>query len=140
MSISGRAAKFAQNVPKKVSVDCIKCPCQVNEGHVYVFILFTTSFLQLPGNKYYVNCAASAPEPALIFRQDKINHMLEMTGDHDFSQHLACNREKGDATIVATFCSVTILPVYKNNVGIFPLLWETFSGLAVKDEIMQPSV
>ena len=22
---SGRAAKFAQNVPKKVSVDCIKC-------------------------------------------------------------------------------------------------------------------
>ena len=73
-------------------------------------------------------------------RQDKINYVLEKTGEHDFSQHFACNREKGNATTVATFCSVTLLLVYKNNVGIFPLLWETFSGPAVKDKIMQPSV
>ena len=98
-------------------------------------MLFTTFFLLLPGNKY-VNCAASALEPTLRFRQDKINHVLEKTGEHDFSQHFACYREKGDAT----FCSVTNLLVYKNNVGIFPLLWETCSGPAVKDEIMQPFV
>ena len=66
--------------------------------------------------------------------------MLEKTGEHDFSYHFACNRDKGNATTVATFCSVTLLLVYKNNVGIFPLLWETLSGPAVKDEIMQPSV
>ena len=103
-------------------------------------MLFTTFFLQLPGNKYHVNCAASAPEPALRFRQDKINQVLEKTGEHDFSQHFAGYREKGDATTVVTFCSVTLLLVYKNNVGIFPLLWETFSRPAVKDKIMQPSV
>ena len=103
-------------------------------------MLFTTFFLQLPGNKYHVNCAASTREPALRFRQDKIYHVLEKTGEHDFSQNFACYREKGDATTVATFCSVSILLVYKNNVGILPLLWETISGPAVKDKIMQPSV
>ena len=96
--------------------------------------------MQLPDNKYHVNCAASAPEPSLRFRQDKINHVLEKTDEHDFSQYFACYREKGDATTVATFCSVTRLLVYKNNVGIFSLLWETTSGPAVKDKIMQPSV
>ena len=103
-------------------------------------MLFTTFFLQLPGNKYHIICAASTPELALRFRHDKINYVLEKTGEHDFSQHFACYREKGNATTVATFCSVTILLVYKNNVGIFPLLWETFSELAVNDKIMQPSV
>ena len=93
-----------------------------------------------PGNKYNVNCAASAPEPALRFRQDKINHVLEKTGEHDFSQPFACYREKVDATTVATFCSVTHLLVYKNNVGIFPLLQETFSGPTLKNKIMQPSL
>ena len=103
-------------------------------------MLFTTFSLQLPGNKYKVNCVASTPEPALRFRQDKINHVIEKTGEHDISQHFACFREKGDATTVATFCSVTLLLVHKNNVGIFLLLWETFSGPAVKDKSMQPSV
>ena len=93
-----------------------------------------TFFLQLPGNKYHVNYAA------LRLRQDKINNMLEKTGEHDFSQHFACYGVKGDAKTVATFCSVILLLVYKNNVGIFPLLWETFSGPAVKDKIIQPSV
>ena len=60
--------------------------------------------------------------------------------EHDFSQHFACYREKGDATTVATFCSVTLLLVYNNNVDIFPLLWETLSGQAIKDKMMQPSV
>ena len=103
-------------------------------------MLFTPFFLQLPGNKYHVDCAASAPEPALRFRHDKINHVHEKTGEHDFNQHLACYGKKGDATTVATICSVTLLLVYKNNVGIFPLLWETFSGPTVKNKIMQPSV
>ena len=77
------------------------------------------------------------PVPALRFRQDKINHVLEKTDEHDFSQHFACYREKGDATTVATFSSVTPLLVCKNNAGIFPLLWETFSGPSVKDKIMR---
>ena len=97
-------------------------------------------FLLLLGNKYHINCAASTPEPALRFRQDKINYVLEKTGEHDFSQHFACTGEKGDATTVSTFCEVIPLLAYKNNVCIFPLLWETFSGPAVKDKIMQPSV
>ena len=91
-------------------------------------------------NKYHVNCVASPLELALRLRQDKINNMLEKTGEYDFSQHFACNREKGNATTVATFCSVTLLLVYKNSVGIFSLLWETLNGPAVKDKIMQPSV
>ena len=97
-------------------------------------------FLAVAGQQIscHVNCAASAPEPALTFWHDKINHVLEKTGEHDFSQH--CYREKGDATTVATFCSVTPFLVCKNNVGIFPLLWEAFSGPAVKDKIMQSSV
>ena len=134
------AAKFAQNVPKKVSIDCIRYLCQINEGHIYVLMLFMTFFLQLPGSKYHVNCAASAQEPALRIRQDKINHVLEKNGEREFSQHFACFRGKGDVTTVAIFCSVTLLLVCKNNVGIFPLLWETLSGPAVKDKIMQPSV
>ena len=103
-------------------------------------MLFTKFFLQLPGIKYHVNCAASVPKPALRFRYDKINYVLEKTGEHDLCQHCACNREKGDATTVATFCSVTNLLVNKNNVGIFSLLRETLSGTAVKDKIMQPFV
>ena len=78
------------------------------------------SFLQLPGNKYHVKCAASTLEPALRFRQGKIYYVLEKTGEHDFSQHIACYREKGDATTVATLCSAILLLAYKNNVGIFP--------------------
>ena len=89
--------------------------------------------MQLPDNKYHVNCAASTPEPALRFRQDKINYVLEKTGEHDLSQHFACNREKGNSTTVATFCSVPLLFVNKNNVGIFPLLWVKFGRPAVKD-------
>ena len=69
-----------------------------------------------------------------------INYVLEKTGEHDFSQHFACYREMGDATTVATFCAVTLLLVCKNNVGIFQLMWERFSGPAVKDKIMQPYV
>ena len=103
-------------------------------------MLFTLFFLQLPGNKYHVNCAASTPQPALRFRQDKINHVLKKMGEHDFCQHFACYGENGDATTVATFSSVTLLLAYKNNVGIFPLLRETLSGPAVNDKIMQPSV
>ena len=99
-----------------------------------------TFFLSLPGNKYHVNCAASAPEPTLRFRQDKINNVQEKTGEHDFCLHFACYGEKGDATTVATFCSVTLLPAYKNNVGIFPLMCVTLSGPAVKDKIMLSSV
>ena len=76
-------------------------------------------FLQLTGNKY-VKCAASTLVPALRFRQGKIYYVLEMTGEHDFSHHLACYREKGDATTVVTFCSAIRLLAYKNNVGIFP--------------------
>ena len=66
--------------------------------------------------------------------------MLDKTGEHDFSKHFACYREKVDATTVATFCSVTHLLVCKSNVCIFPLLRETFSGQAVRDKIMQTSV
>ena len=73
-------------------------------------------------------------------RQDKINHVLEKTCEHDFGQRFACYRENGDVTTVATFCSVTLLLVNNNNVGIFSLLWETLSGPAVKYKIMQPSV
>ena len=91
----------------------------MNEGQVYVLMLFTTFFLQLTGNKYHINCAASTSEPALRFRQDKINYVLENTGEHDFNEHFTCYREKRNATTVATFCSVTLLLVYKNNVGIF---------------------
>ena len=97
-------------------------------------------FLAVAGQQISCQLCCVHAEPALRFRQDKINYVLEKTGEHDLSQHFACNREKGNATTVATFCSVTLLLVYKNNVGIFPLLWETFSGPAVKDEIMQPSV
>ena len=97
-------------------------------------------FLQSPCNIYHVICAASVQEPALRFRQDEINNVLEKTGERDFSQHFACYREKGNAMTVVTFYSVTILLVYKNNVGIFQLLWETHSGPAAKDEIMQPFV
>ena len=57
-------------------------------------MLFAKFFLQLPGNKY-INCAAYTPEPALRFKQDKINHVLEKTGERDFSQHIACYRENG---------------------------------------------
>ena len=105
-----------------------------------MLMLFTKFFLQLPGKKYNVNCAASAPVPALRLRQDKINYVLEKSGEHDFGQYFACYREKGDATTVATFCSFTLFLVYKINVGIFPLLWESFSRPAVDDKIMQPSV
>ena len=62
-------------------------------------------FLAFAGNNYQINCAVSTPEPALRFRQDKINYVLEKTGEHEFGQHFACYREKGDATTVATFCS-----------------------------------
>ena len=97
-----------------------------------------TFFLQLPGNKYHVNCAAPTPEPALRFRQDKIYNMHKKTGEHDFGQHFACHRKKGDAatvaTTVATLCSVTFLLVYSDDVCILQLL----SGPAVKDKIMQP--
>ena len=79
-------------------------------------------------------------QPALRFWQDKITHVLEKKGEYDFSQNFACCREKGDATTFATFCSVTNLHLFKNNVCIFPLLFETFGGPAVKDKIMQPSV
>ena len=41
-----------------------------------------------------------------------------------------------ETTTVATFCSVTFLLAYMNNVGTFPLLWATLSGPAVKDKIM----
>ena len=102
-------------------------------------MLFTTFFLQLPSNKYHVNCAAPTPEPALRFRQDMIYNMLMKAGEHDLSQHFACHSEKRDATTAATFCSDNLLLAYTNNVGIFPLLWETLSGLAVKDKIMQTS-
>ena len=98
-----------------------------------------TFFLQLPVNKHHINCAASTPEPAFRFRQDKINYVLEKTHEQNFGQHFASYREKGDAMTVAAFCSVTLLFVYNNNVGIFPLLLETLSGPAVKDKIMQHS-
>ena len=101
-------------------------------------MLFTIFFLQLPGSKYYVNCATT--EAALRFRQDKINQVLEKKGEHDISKQFACSRDNGNATTVAIFCSVTILLVHKNNVGIFPFMWKTFSGPAVKDKIMLPSV
>ena len=61
-------------------------------------------------------------------------------GEHDFILHFACYREKGDATTVATFCSVTLLLVCKNDVGIFSLLREALSGSAVRKKMMQPSV
>ena len=96
--------------------------------------------MQFPGNKYNINCAASTPEPAMRFRQDKISYVLEKTGEHDISQTFACYRQKGNATTVAKFCSLTVMPVHKNNVGIYPLQRETYSGTAVKDKIMQPSV
>ena len=54
-----------------------------------------------------------------------------------FCRYFACHREKGNATTAVTFYSVTLLLVYKNNVGITLLLWETFDGAAVKDKIMQ---
>ena len=97
-------------------------------------------FRQLPGIKYHVNCAASSPEPALRFRQDNIYNVLKKMGEHDFSPHFACHCVKGDATTVVTFCSVTFSLVHMNNVGIFQFLWETLSGPAVRDKIMQPSV
>ena len=64
--------------------------------------------------------------------------MLQETGEHDFGQHFAFHREKGDATTVATSCSVTLLSVYKNNGGIFSLLWETLGGPSVKHKVVQP--
>ena len=38
---------------------------------------------------------------------------------------------------VATFCSVTHLLLYKDNVKMFPLLWVTLGGLAFRDKIAQ---
>ena len=103
-------------------------------------MLFTTFFLQLPGNKYHVNNSASAPVPALKFWQDKINNVLVKTGEHDLRQHIVCYREKRDDRTVATFCSVTLLLAYKNNVGILSFMWETLSGPSVMDNVMQLSV
>ena len=59
--------------------------------------------------------------------------MLQEMGEHDFSQHIACHSEKGDATTVATVCSVTLLLVCEDNVGIFSLLQATLRRPAVKD-------
>ena len=70
--------------------------------------------------------------------QDKMHNMLQETGENDFGQHFACNREKGDATTVAIFCSVSFLLEYNDNVGIFPLLWEKLGVPINKDKIVQP--
>ena len=74
----------------------------------------------------HFNCAAYAPKTALRFR-----HKIYM---HDICQHFDCHTEKGDATTVATFCSITLLLVYKNIVGAFPLVWATLGRPAVKDK------
>ena len=50
--------------------------------------------MQLPGNKYHVNCAASAPEPALRFRPDKIHNVLEKTGVHDLASTLPATERR----------------------------------------------
>ena len=63
--------------------------------------------------------------------------MLQETCEQKVGQHYACHRENGDATTVATFCSVTLLLVYKNNFGIFPLLPESHGVPAVKGKILQ---
>ena len=47
---------------------------------------------------------------------------------------------KGDDATVAAICPVTLLFVYKDNVGIFPLLRVRFGGPAVKDKIMQSQI
>ena len=99
-------------------------------------MLLMTFFLQLPGNKYHVNCAA--PMPEITLRQDKICHMLQETDERAFGQHFACHREMADATTVATFCSVTLFLLYKKNDGIFQILWETLGGPAVRKKIMLP--
>ena len=65
-----------------------------------------------------------------------IYSMPQETVEHDFGQHFACHRDKGDATTFATFCSLCLLLVYKNNADIFPLLSETLGGPTVKDKIM----
>ena len=45
-------------------------------------MLFMTFFLLSSGNKYHVNCAASAPEPVLRFRQDNgACFILELDND-----------------------------------------------------------
>ena len=74
-------------------------------------MLSTTFFLQLPGNKYHVNCVASTPEPALRFGQDKIYNVLKKTDEHDVSQHIDCHIEMGELprllphSALSPFCS-----------------------------------
>ena len=46
--------------------------------------------------------------------------------------------ERREMPRLATFCLVNLLLVYKDNVGIFPLLGKTLSGPTLKDKIMQP--
>ena len=97
-------------------------------------------FQQLLGNKYYVNCAASMPEPALRFRQDNIYNVLKETGEHDFGQHIASYKREGRCHDCCHILLSHPFTCMQNNVGIFPLLRETLSGPAVKDKIMPPSV
>ena len=65
-------------------------------------------------------CVRVGTRNEILARQDQQRAPEEV--EHDFSQHFACYREKGDATTLATFCSDTLLLVYKNNVDIIPLL------------------
>ena len=58
--------------------------------------------LPVAGTKYII-CAASSRKTSLRLMQHKVYNVLMETGRHDFGQHFACHREKGDATAVATF-------------------------------------
>ena len=47
-----------------------------------------------------------------------MHSLLLETGEHDFDQHIAWYKKKGDSTTVATFCSVIHLPMYKDKLEV----------------------
>ena len=94
--------------------------------HSCLCCLLYALFLQLSSNKYYVRCASVSSKFTLSFWENILGNTVQQPKNYS-GQNLPTNREKGNASTVATHCPVAFLFINTKDVSILPLLWDTSS-------------
>ena len=91
--------------PEALSTDCVEIVSQSDVGGKQVGILFLTFFLHVSCGEHHVDCTAILLEAALTLRQETVLKMFDESVQENPSQRLACEGERGNATVVTTCLS-----------------------------------
>ena len=118
------ATQTFQYCEKTCTAYIVECFCQIYKNCVERFLLLDTFFLQLTVREDHVQSRTIRAETSLTLWKNTIGNAAEARQD-GVAEQLPNYTQEGDASVIVTVMTITLVFVQCHNVRVAELVWES---------------